>query len=126
MKLNKNLLNKSDIESILEPTLLWENSSPNSSFSGGTNAITLNQSVSNFKYIAIEYVAKIGLYLMSETRKYRVESNNTGFTLFYYKDWYRDFALTDNGITVGHATNNSSNTDDDWLVPRRIYGTNIL
>ena len=120
-------------EKDIEPVLLWENSSPTSDFAA--QAITLNQSVANFKYVVIAYKNlknNTGITYQkyeSGTRTCIVASNYMDSSTFVSMS--REFAF--NGTTTVNVSvcytqkdTTTSSNDTSYAVPIAIYGTNVL
>ena len=125
MNINKELLNKSDIESLLEPTLLWSNSNPNTSF-GAQTITTLD--MSKYKYIVIECSSNV---LADDNKKERIFFKqrymtpqfafrlfNTNGTNIFYR-----YCMVKTSTTIEIP---DSTVDNYRLIPIAIYGTNIL
>ena len=131
MKLNKNLLNKSDIESILEPTLLWENSSPSSSFNPSdypNSRLTLSQNKNNFSYLKILISLGAGNNIFQIVTLENTSSSYS--TTISMGDgnvaWGRTITFVDSThIEFGNGVNGST-TNNNRIVFKAIYGTNIL
>ena len=114
-------------------TKLWENPSPNSSFTN-RNAIPLN-GMNNYKYIVIAFSY---YYYDYQTPKYLKFENISGSSLIGDTNIPNDYAnrkftlnKTNQTITFGICnackTNVSSIYTEDYLViPLAIYGTNEL
>jgi hypothetical protein len=132
MKLNKDLLNKSDIESILEPTLLWENSSPNSSYTatGVSNLITFNDTITKYAYIVIAFKLSSAQGNATQYMKAKVVVGD------YYYLYIIDTMSTQNktryfnlsSSTQGYFSDGYEDTTgkNEKCIPIAIYGTNIL
>lgn len=131
MNINKELLNKSDIESLLEPVLLWENPNPDSSFTstGSSNPITV-PNINNFKYLILGY-------------KYWYDSNQSIFYIKIKNNRFgtfvgtavssneqlvlqREFEFTSNTSLYFKDCYSNQQVDNQRLIPIVIYGTNIL
>ena len=121
---NGEIIHRKDIE----PALLWENGSPNSSFAGQT--ITLSESVSNFKFIVIEFKNYYSGTQSSYFRKIKLvsdfnliaTSSNNNENLVISRGGYK---ASNTSITFYDAYANQA-VDNDRLIPIAIYGTNIL
>ena len=116
----------------LTPTLLWENANPQSDL-GSTSLLISN--LYDFKYLIIEYNERVNddSYLFtSSIAKFKIESNHevriTGCDgelgefysrmIFFSNDSSRN-------LTIGDGKQGQA-SDNNALVPVRIYGTNLL
>ncbi len=111
-------------EADIEPTLLWENSSPTSTFA---NQTITTADMSSFKYIVIE--AKITLSATDIGQMFKVKyATKRGFisytasTTTYNRQFNIASATT---IEFADSVVNGS-TDNAGCIPTAIYGTNIL
>ena len=126
---NGAIAHQKDVESIL----LWQNATPNSSFTN-RNAISIN-GMNNYKYIVIAFTYYYSTY---KTPKYVKFENINGSSLLSDTNIPNDYAnrvftinKTNQTITfdVCNAckTNVSSiYTEDGLVIPLAIYGTNVL
>jgi hypothetical protein len=138
---NGAIIHQKDLDEITEElqlTLLWENGSTSSEFSGGD--ITLSEAITNYKYIVIEYVENLYIGMKSniiQHRKFRT-GTSYGYTtmrmkLFGYSPYDADGDMLTRYIGVKSDTQlyvfggYNGSTSNNWvMVPIKIYGTNIL
>ena len=105
----------------LDYTLLWENASPNSSFSSGS--IT-TQDMSKFKFIVVEYKDYASAYWGC---KYMKCNGKSQMYINATEDGYTRKLNFSSGTSISVDDAKSGSTiNNDYLVPIAIYGTNIL
>ena len=124
---NGEIVHKVDIE----PVLLWENSSPNSAYTstGSGNPLTLNQALTNFKYLifAVKWYATANNGI--QYFKAKVDLTANSIHLFMINEGLtasRNAAIaTSNSLYFEMGYLNSS-VDNSTIIPVAIYGTNVL
>ena len=143
MNINKELLNKSDIESLLEPALLWQNPSPNSALKASdypSGITTLDMSV--YKYTIYAYkIFTSSTEILYKKVKYNADTSGNGATYLsevmtvsgtanQYQMITREFNImsaTNIEFGSGRLINNgSTSANDNCGILVAIYGTNIL
>ena len=103
--------------------LLWTNASPTSSFA----AQTINLSLNNYRFIAIDYVYST---TSQEKRPLDVIINteNSGYIQMYQSKFEflirRKYTILSNGIAFssGEQAASSTTTKNDYAIPVHIYG----
>jgi hypothetical protein len=112
-------------------TLLWTNSSPNSSFSEQT--ISLNIDLKQYKFIKVDYFKVLptdtNVYSIYMPNENIVDRREVGFASRAYNNgiYLRDFyvASTYNQITFRPCMGlNGSMTNNSLCIPLHIYGVN--
>ena len=107
-------------ETLLEPVLLWENSSPNTEFNN-TTELTLNANYSDKTYVVIGVKHEVGDAIVY----YKIKPNAYSFvgTMKGTNVVTRQFNFhSNNKLTIG-----LSGSGNNWYcIPVAIYGTNIL
>lgn len=118
-----------------EPVLLWQNATPNASYSN--NSINLLYNINNYKYIVICYkyysTANWGYQFI------KVQFNQPQIILIGGSGYSNEISATRiirrepnifNALTIGEAYLSTSSdlmkTDNNYMIPVAIYGTNIL
>lgn len=117
----------------IEPVLLWENASPDVDFASGE--VLSNVSQLSYKYLVFEFAMVKDNLAITEMVKIKLNNltANGDFAYSKYINLETDtitrniaFISSDNKIYVSDATDTSNNTDNNYLIPIAIYGTNIL
>ena len=109
--------------------LLWENGSPNSAFNSGT----LNINSSAYKYLIIEYAYYRGWKNTRFVKVGKLANPNAEYNSFTIFDGNvsaseivsRVFQISDSAVACENCVSTTT-TNNDLIVPIRIYGTNIL
>jgi hypothetical protein len=115
-------------ESDVNGVLLWENGSPTSTY--GEGDITLNMSLSNFKYVVFE--CKDYSDYATQIYKFRLLQSSVYLYLNYARGGGSGSSVSRaiqvksyTEIRVNYAYSNGT-SDLTRLIPYRIYGTNVL
>ena len=104
--------------------LLWENGSPDSSFS--YQQVSLSRSLSNFKYFIIEFKISASSAQTPEFKKFRVKGNTCYLYIIDTSSGYayhRSFEIGNLTFSSGYV---NGSQDNNACIPIAIYGTNIL
>ena len=111
-----------------KPVLLWENGSPNSSFAA--QAITLNDSLANYKYYEIMYRFSYTNDVWFNTG--RIPSNKTTILTFPSNQFRRRqiYAITNTQITFESAFTftsygqslNDATVSNEFIIPVQVWG----
>ena len=118
-------MHKADIE----PVLLWENSSPNSSFTTLTNETI--KSTANYKYGLIYYkmykttmilIQKVSFDVLNTASLTATEAYSGALNIYSRTITFNSAT----SISIDHAYNKNGTQDDDRCIPIAIYGTNVL
>lgn len=119
---NDNFINKKYIE----PTLLWTNPNPTSAFAQQT----LNLNIAPYKYIVVTFNRFDG-YTTPIQKFINKGGNSTVFTMYGARLAVRTFTIGIQQVALGNATyydlnTTSGVTNNQYLIPLEIYGTNTL
>ena len=114
----------------IEPTLLWQNGSPNSAFEGQT---VTTADMSGFKYLAFEYKVHTSNSISSVHKVKMLSSGSvpefilTTSSQSNSKTWSRIINVASStSITIGDDYIGAGATDNQYIIPVAIYGTDIL
>jgi len=120
MNINKELLNKSDIESLLEPVLLWSGTA-----TVATTLTTLD--MSKYKYVVFGFVnATDGNIIQYRKVKYQLSTMVLDFIDDDNTTCHRQISIT-SPTTVDVGTGYAGTSpNQNRCVLKELYGTNIL
>lgn len=119
---------------LLEPTLLWENPNPNSSFSAQN--LVLSQNSQNFKYLVLRYKLYMGAKIngkdgeLNRGAEFMQKVDNTignGYLIGAESNQaYRVLGVTSYTVVSLSNTTSSFEAPNQLIIPIDLYGTNIL